>query len=1344
MQVFWFLRPGLLALATFMVAMVPAANAQNVDLPAEAQSRLESGERVRVIVEFAAPNVDLSGDSESRFRMQAELFASVRDSAIARALGQSPDVLRAADPNTSQARIVREFGYSAGASMILSRREIDALAREPDVVRVVIDELSRPMLDTSILLIGAATMHSNDLSGLNRSIAILDTGVDHQHPMFSGRLVDSACFSSTVTDQSQSFCPDGVEEDTTSATAGDNCLMESDTGSLQSNDCFHGTHVAGIAAGASQNVPSGPTIIGVAPSSGIVAVQVFSYFNDDSFCGSGRSPCALSYSSDQIAALEWLNTNRVALNLASINMSLGGGRHHSACDADSRNTIISTLRSNGVATVISSGNSGYTDSVGAPGCVEPAVTVGSTTDADLRSGFSNSAPMVDVLAPGSAIQSATTTANGDGTAKFRIASGTSMSAPHVAGAFSVLMAANPGASVSDVENALEVTGVGVNEPTANLTKPRIQIDQAHSLLQGNPYLSVTPANSWVVSMDAGGSISQSRVYTLTNHGQSSLDWTVSDNQSWLNNLTAESGTLAAGASTNVTFLIFSGNFPDGSPASSQTANVTFTQTGGGANIVRTVDLTVSNAPDNDNFADAISLAGLSISTSGLTVGATAESGEPTVFDNSTNTVWWRWTPTVNGQVEINTNGSDFDTVLGVFTGNAVNALTTIGMNDDSAAYGLRSQLVFNAEAGQAYSISVAGFNAANSSGNVSLNITQTPDDVLLQVSRSGIGSGTVDSVNNATIRCGADCQEVLAQGASIELEAIANSGSVFTGWAGDGANNCAGSTSTTCSLTLLAQDIAPVTATFSPAGYITANIRMTGLGQGHVESGGEPICRGGTCFARVTAGTALSLTAVAADGSTFAGWTTGGCETPASATCLVSPTTDTTLTARFTDDTVVPTQAVAAVLPGARSGTIGGDAITVLMSVLSGGEGIQSCHIDDGGSAAVSMTYDLLDEGGLPLGLPGSVFDIVANGRVDLILSVTPLQTTTANGLAFYPRLSCSNASTAAIEDVNSLRLSIAEEAGLDILAIGVTPSGDGIIHIPAAGTASFMAAAAMNIGIADGAPVRVEVDTGSARLPVDLSVCETDASGQCISERAQFIDSVFDKHEPRFFGVFAQSESSTGIPLDPANARVYLRFRSQDGALLSATSAALTRPLQIDGSAAAVRSGNWSILVRQNDGAWPNFERGALVIGPDGRGILDDGQTVSLVNIDQSDHAGTAYGLSMNEITGRVFDDGRIILGNPFAGQAGLWGVRNILTGDSRLPAIHLTELRLKTAGARHFSDCGVSLQPVVDGALYQEVSLSGCESAGNYLSAWVPALSGRGYDLLLANDVSGWRLTE
>jgi hypothetical protein len=79
-------------------------------------------------------------------------------------------------------------------------------------------------------------------------------------------------------------------------------------------------HVAGIAAGRNA------TFSGVARDGSVIAIQVFSRFDDDADCGGfGTAPCALSWSSDQMAALDWLYQQRSTYTIASANLSLGGG-----------------------------------------------------------------------------------------------------------------------------------------------------------------------------------------------------------------------------------------------------------------------------------------------------------------------------------------------------------------------------------------------------------------------------------------------------------------------------------------------------------------------------------------------------------------------------------------------------------------------------------------------------------------------------------------------------------------------------------------------------------------------------------------------------------------------------------------------------------------------------------------------------------------------------------------------------------------------------------------------------------------------------------------------------------
>jgi hypothetical protein len=133
---------------------------------------------------------------------------------------------------------------------------------------------------------------------------------------------------------------------------------------------------------------------------------------------------------------------------------------------------------------------------------------------------------------------------------------------------------------------------------------------------------------------------------------------------------------------------------------------------------------VTNAPPtNDNFASAATLTGSSTSATGTNVNATKETGEPNHGgDAGGKSVWWTWTAPSSGNVTIDTNGSDFDTLLGVYTGSAVNALTTIA-SDNNGGPNLTSKVTFAATAGVVYYIAVDGTGGA--SGNITLNLVLT-------------------------------------------------------------------------------------------------------------------------------------------------------------------------------------------------------------------------------------------------------------------------------------------------------------------------------------------------------------------------------------------------------------------------------------------------------------------------------------------------------------------------------------------------------------------------------------------------------------------------------------------
>ena len=158
--------------------------------------------------------------------------------------------------------------------------------------------------------------------------------------------------------------------------------------------CNHGTHVATTVAG------DNGTLKGVAPGANVIRMQVFSQFNRFWSCyPSSWPPCVMSYSSDQLKALQRVYDLRNTYKIASVNMSLGGGKYASHCDGStpSMTRMVNKLTSAGIAVVIASGNSAYDGFVGSPSCIKNAVTVGSTMKDDRISSFSNHATMVDNL-----------------------------------------------------------------------------------------------------------------------------------------------------------------------------------------------------------------------------------------------------------------------------------------------------------------------------------------------------------------------------------------------------------------------------------------------------------------------------------------------------------------------------------------------------------------------------------------------------------------------------------------------------------------------------------------------------------------------------------------------------------------------------------------------------------------------------------------------------------------------------------------------------------------------------------------------------------------------------------
>ena len=127
------------------------------------------------------------------------------------------------------------------------------------------------------------------------------------------------------------------------------------------------------------------------------------------------------------------------------------------------------------------------------------------------------------------------------------------------------------------------------------------------------------------------------------------------------------------------------------------------------------------SPPNDRFSNATRISGPSGRATGSNVNAAAASGEP---GSGSKSVWWQWRSPSNGTATIDTVGSSFDTILGVYTGTRVDALTRLAESDNAAGIGRQSRVTLRVTAGTVYWLRVSGLVSpfgGGATGNIVLN-----------------------------------------------------------------------------------------------------------------------------------------------------------------------------------------------------------------------------------------------------------------------------------------------------------------------------------------------------------------------------------------------------------------------------------------------------------------------------------------------------------------------------------------------------------------------------------------------------------------------------------------------
>lgn len=353
----------------------------------------------------------------------------------------------------------RQFQFVPGLAGVVTAAGLEKLRASSLVRAIQLDHPGGAHLQESLPAIGGDVVHNSyGITGRGVTVAVLDSGIDTDHPDLADDLVAQHCFTNGA-------CLPGNSSQSSSA--------EDENG--------HGTNVAGIIT--AKGTVSGR---GFAPNAKIVAVRVLDKG------GSG-------FVSDWVAGLDWVRSQLITTPVQIVNLSLGTfALYPNNCDSQEPLLAAATaqLRAKGVVLFASSGNQGSSTRIAAPACNSGVIAVGATYDGNVGrqpttgtyqtlfgsswpacsddpttlrtiTCFTNSNQQLDLLAPGAPILS---TYLGGKTALYW---GTSQASPTAAGVAALLLEKRMGLSPTEVENILKTSGTPVTDPSNGLAFPLI-------------------------------------------------------------------------------------------------------------------------------------------------------------------------------------------------------------------------------------------------------------------------------------------------------------------------------------------------------------------------------------------------------------------------------------------------------------------------------------------------------------------------------------------------------------------------------------------------------------------------------------------------------------------------------------------------------------------------------------------------------------------------------------------------------------------------------------------------------------------------------------------------------
>lgn len=311
-------------------------------------------------------------------------------------------------------KVMHSYKYIPAVAADLPEQAIENLKKNNKIVCIEPDYKVSSLGETvpwGITRIGAPLVHTNGNRGTGINVAIIDTGINYNHPDLCDNYKGGYDF------------------------------VNDDVDPLDDNG--HGTHCAGIIAAENNDIG----VIGVAPEANLYSLKILNN------TGSGNI-------SDLIAAIEWATETckdtDTSNDIQVISMSLASNSGVTALE-----TACSQAYNSGILLVAAAGNDGNKrgtgDSVDYPGAYSSVIAVAATDSTDDRASFSSTGPAVELAAPGVNILSTYQ----DGWASL---SGTSMACPHVAGTAALVLAANPSFTNDNIRDRLVQTATDLGTP----------------------------------------------------------------------------------------------------------------------------------------------------------------------------------------------------------------------------------------------------------------------------------------------------------------------------------------------------------------------------------------------------------------------------------------------------------------------------------------------------------------------------------------------------------------------------------------------------------------------------------------------------------------------------------------------------------------------------------------------------------------------------------------------------------------------------------------------------------------------------------------------------------------